>query len=46
MNLPEVRSDILIYQTEDGQTRIDVRLEGGTVWLPQAFLAELFQVVA
>jgi hypothetical protein len=42
--LPEATSDILMYQTEDGQTKIDVRLEGGTVWLPQAALAELFQV--
>nr|WP_320050266.1 virulence RhuM family protein [uncultured Desulfuromonas sp.] len=43
-HLPETSSDILIYQTEDGQTRIDVRLEDGTVWLPQAALSELFQV--
>ncbi|ABA88342.1 hypothetical protein Pcar_1093 [Syntrophotalea carbinolica DSM 2380] len=42
--LPEATSDILMYQTEDGQTKIDVRLEDGTVWLPQAALAELFQV--
>jgi hypothetical protein len=42
-NLPEKRSDILIYQTEDGQTRIDVRLEENTVWLTQAALAELYQ---
>lgn len=34
---------IVIYQTEDGQTRIDVRLENGTVWLTQAQMAELFQ---
>jgi hypothetical protein len=43
-NLPEKRSDILIYQTEDGQTRIDVRLEENTVWLTQAGMAELFQI--
>jgi hypothetical protein len=42
--LPATASDILIYQTEDGRTKIDVRLEEGTVWLPQAALAELFQV--
>ena len=40
---PEKRSDILIYQTEDGRTRIDVRLEAETVWLPQAAMAELYQ---
>ena len=34
---------IVIYQTEDGQTRIDVRLENDTVWLTQAQMAELFQ---
>jgi len=36
-------SEVLFYQTEDGQTRIDVRLEDGTVWLSQAQMAELFQ---
>ena len=35
--------EILIYQTEGGQTRIDVRLEGETLWLCQAGLAELYQ---
>lgn len=35
---------ILIYQTEDTGTRIDVRLEDETVWLTQAQMAELFQV--
>ena len=34
---------IVIYQVEDGQTRIDVRLENDTVWLTQAQMAELFQ---
>jgi prophage maintenance system killer protein len=33
----------IIYQTEDGQTQIDVRLESETVWLTQAQMAELFQ---
>ena len=33
---------IIIYQTEDGQTQIDVRLENETVWLTQAQMAELF----
>lgn len=33
---------IIIYQTEDGQTKIDVRLENETVWLTQAQMAELF----
>ena len=34
---------IVIYQTEDGQTQVDVRLENDTVWLTQAQMAELFQ---
>lgn len=33
---------IIIYQTEDGQTQIDVRLESETVWLTQQQIAELF----
>ena len=37
------QSNIIIYQTEDGQTQIDVRLENETVWLTQAQMAELFQ---
>ncbi|MBU1215797.1 virulence RhuM family protein [bacterium] len=36
-------SNILIYQTEDGQTKIQTRLEGETVWLTQGQLCELFQ---
>ena len=33
---------IVIYQTEDGQTQIDVRLENETVWLNVAQMATLF----
>ena len=36
-------NQIIIYQTEDGQTQVDVRLENETVWLTQAQMAELFQ---
>jgi hypothetical protein len=32
--------EILLYQTEDGQTRIDCRFEEGTIWLTQAQIAE------
>ncbi len=42
-NVIEEKSDILIYQAEDGKTRIDVRLEDETVWLTQISMAELFQ---
>jgi len=34
--------DCRIYQTEDGRTRIQVRLEDETVWLTQKLMAELF----
>ncbi|MBK9551795.1 MAG: death-on-curing protein [Saprospiraceae bacterium] len=35
-------SNIIIYQTEDGKTKIETRLENETVWLTQAQMAELF----
>jgi hypothetical protein len=35
---------IIFYQTEDGKSRIQVRLQDGTVWLNQRLLAELYQV--
>ena len=37
------QNKIITYQTEDGQTQIDVRMENETVWLTQAQMAELFQ---
>lgn len=40
-NQPE--PGILLYQTEDGRTRIQCRLEDETIWLTQIQLAELFQ---
>ncbi len=36
-------TDIIIYQTEDGKTKLEVRLENETVWLTQKLMAELFQ---
>ena len=38
------QNQIVIYQTEDGQTQIDVRLENDAVWLTQAQMAELFGI--
>lgn len=38
-----VPSEILLYQSEDGETRVDVRLVDETVWLTQAQLSELFE---
>ena len=44
-NLPaeEHKGDIIIYQSENGETKIDVRFEDETVWLTQAQLCELYQ---
>jgi hypothetical protein len=45
-HLPEKRpgdAEVLLYPTEDGRMRIEVRLEHETVWLTQAAMAELFQ---
>ena len=41
--MENVNDKIIIYQTDDGQTQIDVRLENETVWLTQAQMAVLFQ---
>ena len=35
--------EILIYQTDDGQTNIEVKIEDDTVWLTQQQMSELFQ---
>lgn len=37
------QSEIIIYQTDDGQTRIQTRMQDETIWLTQAHIAELFQ---
>ena len=39
----ENKTDILIYQLEDGKTKVDVRLENETVWMTQKAIAELYQ---
>ena len=39
----ENRGEILLYQSEDGTVKIDVRMENETVWLSQKSMAELFQ---
>ena len=44
INLPDPpEGEMLIYQTENGQVRLEVRLENETVWLTQQMIAELFQ---
>ena len=40
---PSPQSSIILYQTEDGRTRIQCRFEDETLWLTQAQIAELFQ---
>ena len=37
-------NEIIIYQTEDGQAQVDIRMEKDTVWLILAQMAELFQM--
>lgn len=37
------KAELLLYQTEDGRTRIECRYEGETLWLTQALMADLFQ---
>ncbi|TXR52017.1 virulence RhuM family protein [Reinekea thalattae] len=36
-------NDIILYTSEDGKTRLDLRIEGETIWLTQLEIAELFQ---
>lgn len=40
------QTSIILYQTEDGRTRVQCRFEDGTLWLTQAQIAELFQTTA
>ena len=42
-DMKENKGQILLYQTPDGESRIEVRLEGETVWLNLEQMAELFQ---
>jgi hypothetical protein len=39
----EPGGELILYQAEDGRTRIECRFDQGTVWLSQALMAELFQ---
>jgi len=44
--MEENKSQIIIYQTENGETKLDVRFQGETVWLTQKMMAELFQTTS
>ncbi len=37
------KGEVIFYQTDDGKTRLEVRLQDETVWLSQKLMAELFQ---
>ena len=41
--MSENKGELIIYQTEDGLTKIDVRMDNDTVWLSLDQMAELFQ---
>ena len=43
MNMAEDKGQILLYQTPDGESRVEVRLHDETVWLSLDQMAELFQ---
>ena len=38
--------EVLLYQTQDGQTRVECRFEDDTIWLTQAQIANLFQTTS
>jgi hypothetical protein len=43
MSIEEPKSELILYQTEDGTTRLEVRMAQDTVWLTLNQMAELFQ---
>lgn len=43
MNKETTQNQIVIYEGDDGESRIEVHFEGETVWLTQAQMVELFQ---
>lgn len=43
-NLPVPGGEFLLYASDDGRVRLSVRVQDGTVWLPQRLIAELFGV--
>ena len=44
MSEPVPQGEIILYQTEDGRTRLECRFADESIWLTQALMAELFQV--
>ena len=41
--MDEVKSQLILYQTEDGRTRVECRFENETIWLSQKLMAECFR---
>jgi hypothetical protein len=41
--MPQEKADLIMYQTEDGLTKIEVTFDGDTVWLTQEQMSQLFQ---
>ena len=39
----DIKGEMLVYQTDDGQVKLEVRLQNETVWLTQQMMAELFR---
>jgi len=46
MEKKELNNEIIIYQSKDGLTKVDVQMDGDTIWVSQAQLAELFGVTS
>lgn len=42
-NTDPFKGELLVYQSDDGQVKLDVRLQDETVWRTQPLMAELFQ---
>lgn len=41
-DLPAPQGEFLLYETEDGKSRVECRFQDETIWLSQALMAELF----
>lgn len=41
----KTNSELILYQTKDAKTRLEVRRQNETVWLTQAGIAELYQTI-
>jgi hypothetical protein len=44
LSAEEPKGELLVYRSEEGQIKLEVRLENETGWLTQKMMAELFQV--